>query len=322
VWCCHCEVGFLEVSPRGAGAWMQSSDIFFRLRLSVRLTTYAKAQFWRFCTMSSSISKKRSMDKTHSRPAKRPKIVRRQREYHSSSEEEQDDTATFGSVNLGDSDEERLPVPPTNNKRSEVQKEDNSVEDGIDAELDEDEEEDSVSDDESEESETSTAVPRKKRKRNDPDAFATSMSKILGSKLSSSKRADPVLSRSKSAATITQEQADSKLEEKARRKLRDEKKQAADKGRIRDVFGTEQVDGQTAVEVQELERRLRKTAQRGVVKLFNAVRAAQVRAEEAERDAKAQGVVGVGKREERINEMSKKGFLDLIAGGGKKNIAS
>jgi mitochondrial fusion and transport protein UGO1 len=70
--------------------------------------------------------------------------------------------------------------------------------------------------------------------------------------------------------------------------------------------------------VQELERRLRKTAQRGVVRLFNAVRAAQVRAEEAERDAKRQGVVGMGKREERINEMSKKGFLDLIAGGGKK----
>ena len=30
---------------------------------------------------------------------------------------------------------------------------------------------------------------------NDPDAFATSISKILGSKLSTSKRADPVLSR-------------------------------------------------------------------------------------------------------------------------------
>jgi len=28
--------------------------------------------------------------------------------------------------------------------------------------------------------------------------------------------------------------------------------------------------------------------------------------------------VGIDRREEKVNEMSKKGFLDLIAGGGKK----
>jgi len=66
----------------------------------------------------------------------------------------------------------------------------------------------------------------------------------------------------------------------------------------------------------ELEKRLRKTAQRGVVKLFNAVRAAQVKGEEAAREARAKGLVGQGRREEKVNEMSKKGFLDLIAGGG------
>ncbi len=64
------------------------------------------------------------------------------------------------------------------------------------------------------------------------------------------------------------------------------------------------------------ERLLRKVAQRGVVKLFNAVRAAQVKAVEAERVVKKEGVVGVKRKEEKVTEMSKKGFLDLIASGG------
>jgi hypothetical protein len=66
----------------------------------------------------------------------------------------------------------------------------------------------------------------------------------------------------------------------------------------------------------EIERRLRKVAQRGVVKLFNAVRAAQVKAVEAEKGVKKEGVIGMKKREEKVNEMSKKGFLELIASGG------
>ena len=64
-------------------------------------------------------------------------------------------------------------------------------------------------------------------------------------------------------------------------------------------------------EMMEQERRLRKTAQRGVVKLFNAVRAAQVKGEEAARKGGAPG-----RKKERVAEMSKKGFLDLVAGGG------
>ena len=62
----------------------------------------------------------------------------------------------------------------------------------------------------------------------------------------------------------------------------------------------------------EEERQLRKTAQRGVVKLFNAVRAAQMKGEEARKEG------GTGKRrDERVGEMSKRGFLELVAGGGK-----
>jgi mitochondrial fusion and transport protein UGO1 len=60
----------------------------------------------------------------------------------------------------------------------------------------------------------------------------------------------------------------------------------------------------------EYERVLRKTAQRGVVTLFNAIRASQVKAEEA-----ARGGGTTAEREERIKEMSKEGFLNLIKSG-------
>ena len=97
-----------------------------------------------------------------------------------------------------------------------------------------------------------------------------------------------------------------------------------DKGRVKDVLGASTAfdaangrgEGPTVQETMELEKRLRKTAQRGVVKLFNAVRAAQIKGEEAAKEARNKGLVGQGRREERVNEMSKKGFLELIAGGG------
>ena len=50
--------------------------------------------------------------------------------------------------------------------------------------------------------------------------------------------------------------------------------------------------------------------------MFNAVRAAQVKAAETERATKKDRLIGTGNREAKVNEMSKKGFLDLIASGG------
>lgn len=176
-------------------------------------------------------------------------------------------------------------------------------------------------------SESSRPRSSKKRKRNDPDAFAMSMTKILGSKLSTSKRADPVLARSKTALAASQELSNSRLEAKAKHKLREEKRAELDKGRVKDVLGLDSAaasadcagaDGMTVGEIAEQEKRLRKTAQRGVVKLFNAVRAAQVKAEEAAREARKQGVVGAGRREEKATEMSKQGFLELIGSTGGK----
>lgn len=189
-----------------------------------------------------------------------------------------------------------------------------SAQDSGDAEDDNDN--DDASDDSADSAPSSR--PKQTKKRNDPNVFATSISKILDSKLTAAKRADPVLSRSKEATEASKELAEDRLEAKARRKLRDDKRTALDKSRVTDVLGIEGAStgvGPSTAAVAELEKRLKKTAQRGVVKLFNAVRAAQVKGEEAALEAR--GTVGLDKRREKVNEMSKKGFLDLLVEGGK-----
>ena len=167
-------------------------------------------------------------------------------------------------------------------------------------------------------------APRTKNKRNDPTAFASSITSILTSKLSHPQRSDPVLARSSAATEANTALRESQLEKRVRQQLRAEKKALLEKGRVKDVLlGIAVGVGEKAEEeegvvgrVLEEEKRLRKTAQRGVVKLFNAVRMAQVRGEEARKEAVGKGVVGAKRREEKVAEMSKKGFLELVAAGG------
>jgi hypothetical protein len=270
--------------------------------------------------MAGPISKKRKVEEGMKGKFSRPvKKFKKQTDYQSSSEDEAQ--TDFPAVNLQDSDEEGLDT-------TDLIGADESDADDEPA-LDEEELEEEVtdasnSDSEDEDDENGNPNLIRKRKRNDPEAFATSISKILGSKLSTSKRSDPVLSRSVDALQASKEITDEALETKARQKLRAEKREALDKGRVKDVLGASTAfdaangrgDGPTVQETMELEKRLRKTAQRGVVKLFNAVRAAQIKGEEAAKEARNKGLVGQGRREERVNEMSKKGFLELIAGGG------
>ncbi|KAF2496696.1 hypothetical protein BU16DRAFT_525846 [Lophium mytilinum] len=99
--------------------------------------------------------------------------------------------------------------------------------------------------------------------------------------------------------------------------MREDKRVAKEKGRVKDVLGVSAVEVDTG-KVLEDDKRLMKTAQRGVIHMFNAFRAAQVKGEEAAKSARKEGVVGIAKREERVSEMTKQGFLDMIAGGGKK----
>lgn len=293
--------------------------------------------------------KRKRTEQARGKGVKRTRKVKRQYQYHSSSEGESDEE--LQPMALARPPREDVPAPDTpvaDKEIPEVELKDaaeaESVEEASNSEdaeeaivedlaeeiaeddiaedddLEDDEDEDDDEDDDSDAA-SSTAPTRNKKKRNDPDAFATSMQKILGSKLTTSKRADPILSRSKSAHDAGKELADSKLDSKARHKIRDEKHALLEKGRVKDVLGVSTVEVSTGA-VQEEERRLKKTAQRGVVKLFNAVRAAQVKGELAARESKVKGVVGMDKRDERVTEMSKKGFLDLIAGGGKKATAA
>ncbi|KAH8592838.1 Rrp15p-domain-containing protein, partial [Bisporella sp. PMI_857] len=275
--------------------------------------------------MAGEFSKKRKAGEDRKgKPKRAIKKFKKQTDYdnQSSSESEASETSQdFKAVNLQDSDDEDLDtsgfvaddepfLPADGDDAAEITDASNS-----------DTESDSDADSDTE----SNPNLIKKRKRNDPEAFATSMTKILGSKLASAKRGDPVLARSKNALEASKEMTDLALEKKARHKLREERRQALDKGRVKDVLGASTAfdaangaadGGVTVQETLELEKRLKKTAQRGVIKLFSAVRAAQVKGEEAAREARQKGLIGQGRREDRVTEMSKQGFLELIAGGG------
>ncbi|KAI1660592.1 Rrp15p-domain-containing protein [Daldinia decipiens] len=210
-----------------------------------------------------------------------------------------------------------LPRDEARDKSPEAELEDDDDDDENDENEDEVEEEGLDGDDDSR-----PQFKKSKSKRNDPDAFATSMSKILSTKLSTTRRADPVLSRSAEAHQAAKDAVDNALEAKARRHLREQKRLAQEKGRVKDVLvGAVDEEGRpetSTQEIQQTEKRLKKVAHRGVVMLFRAVREAQERAAEAERDTRKDGIVGVQRRQEKVNEMSRQGFLDLIAGGGGK----
>jgi hypothetical protein len=266
--------------------------------------------------------KKRKVLEGFQGKAGRPnKKFRKQREYHSSSDEasDADEPTDFKAVNLADSDEEAEKVAPKKTTKKQTRKpeppkraesDDGEEQSGSNASSDADDDEDDDADSDAS-LPTGSIGQRSVPKRNDPTAFSTSISKILATKLPTSARADPVLSRSKIVTQTSTDLAEEKLDNQARAKLRAEKKEELDRGRVRDVLG---IGLGQAGAVAEEEKRLRKIAQRGVVKLFNAVRAAQVRGEEAAKEERKKGTVGMDEREKTVNQVSKQGFLELING--------
>ncbi|KAK9783640.1 putative Ribosomal RNA-processing protein 15 [Seiridium cardinale] len=281
--------------------------------------------------------------------------------YHSNSEEEEEEQSTFKPVNLMESDDEggldavvddgassdsaadsqsdsgsedensarqKLEKPkaiePKTKKRKLAQ--DAPLSSGDDEQDDEEESDaDSFDLDEDEDGDESTlgGGRNSKSKRNDPAAFATSLQKILGTKLSTSRRSDPVLSRSVDAHKASKEVVDAALEAKARKQMRAAKLAAQEKGRVKDVIigsrndATGELEISTG-EIREKEKQLRRAATRGVKELFNAFLKAQQAGMDAEVQARKEGFTGVEGRKEKVTEMSRKGFLDLIATGGGK----
>ena len=191
---------------------------------------------------------KRSMEGRVPRPSKKQK----RQQYHSDSEDEPD-AQEFDPINLRDSDDDihnaqvddlsqqegagadsssdeeanqkkskKVPSRRTKKEKPESDEEDS---DGSEESDEEDEEDEAGSGDDSD-----SRVRKGKSKRNDPNAFATSLSKILSTKLSQSKRSDPVLSRSVAAQEAAKAAVDNALEAKARRQMKDEKRVAMEKG--------------------------------------------------------------------------------------------
>lgn len=113
-----------------------------------------------------------------------------------------------------------------------------------------------------------TDADRIERKRVNPEDFSTAMTAILSSHLKAHDRKDPVLVRSRG---IVKEIERSKLEAKARRALKAEKKTKMDRERVIDpITGLTELqkrdldDIQDAVKVNtEKEKTLKRTAKRG-----------------------------------------------------------
>ncbi|KAI9715412.1 MAG: hypothetical protein M1828_000872 [Chrysothrix sp. TS-e1954] len=252
------------------------------------------------------------------------KRQKRAAKYHSSSEEEEEEVAANFRSGASTRPEpsakklrtvdERLALDGKRGNRVEQQSDDNAAEGSLGSEVTTDDAGESSH--EESDVESTGSKRRDKPKRKDPTAFATSISKILSSKLTTTQRNDPVLSRSKAASNASAALAESRVEAKAKRKLKEDKRQQKDNGRIKDVLGLQTPDVSTG-DIAEEEKRLRRMAQRGVIKLFNAVRAAQVKGEEAAREGQKEGMIGIGRRNEKVNEMSKKRFLDLLVDDAK-----
>ncbi|CEP60323.1 rRNA-processing protein RRP15 LALA0_S01e08086g [Lachancea lanzarotensis] len=202
---------------------------------------------------------------------------------------------------------------------SGAQSEDLAEEDASGEDSSEDEDEIS-SDDDSVDEEEDDDFPKKKKaklgKHNDGSSdFSTAINAILGSHLKAHDRKDPIMARKKSTAKKLESD---KLEAKAKKAILVEKKKLLNKTRTKDIIPIASAETDSGVEIREVlekERRLRKIAQKGVVKLFNAILSTQVK---TERDS-AERLGDIKNRAEKkdmLNDLSKEKFLDLVKAAG------
>ncbi|KAI8061836.1 Rrp15p-domain-containing protein [Gilbertella persicaria] len=144
----------------------------------------------------------------------------------------------------------------------------------------------------------------KQPKKYSSEAFSDAMTKILASSLSGSDKKQPILARSKG---VERKIEDEKLDHKARKILSAQKKALKEKGRVIPDFSS-----------FEYEKRLRKVATRGVVKLFNAIRTQQKVTEVAVQNAAGtRKTLAAIEKAKNVSTMSKTSFLDLLKTGQK-----
>ncbi|KAJ3050096.1 hypothetical protein HK097_008919 [Rhizophlyctis rosea] len=182
------------------------------------------------------------------------------------------------------------------NKRSveaeEGEGEDDEEEEGDDLDmLDEDELDDAEGEEVGEEGVTKgdgTVTVAKTAK------LANAIAKILSTDVPTADEQRPILAKEKHLERSIDE---AKLDAKARKIIAAEKKKLADVGRVIPTHAT-----------TDYEKKLRKVATRGVVKLFNAIRVAQKTAEEVNAE-------GVQKNTAAAPIIAKSSFLDMLKGG-------
>lgn len=110
---------------------------------------------------------------------------------------------------------------------------------------------------------------------------------------------DPVLSYC--ILDISKKIQNKNIENKAKALISLEKKKEQEKGRVRDIIPLD--NDKEVSKILDYEKFLRKTAKKAVINLFNAIRAAQVKAKEASKDLKEKGVINTIKREKEGKDL-------------------
>ncbi|EJS41283.1 YPR143W [Saccharomyces arboricola H-6] len=165
--------------------------------------------------------------------------------------------------------------------------------------------------------------PRKKKSKNSKHddgsaGFSTAFNAILSSHLKAYDRKDPIMARNKK---VLKQSESEKLEYKAKKAMLAEKKKLLSKARKQDIIplASGEDKSENIRKVLEKETALRKIAQKGAVKLFNAILSTQVKTEK-EVTENLSGIKNKEEKRELITEVSKEKFLDLVkAAAGSDN---
>ncbi|CAI4844755.1 BGN_3a_G0056680.mRNA.1.CDS.1 [Saccharomyces cerevisiae] len=143
--------------------------------------------------------------------------------------------------------------------------------------------EQSDAEEDDDEEEEDDDFPRKKKSKNSKHddgstGFSAAVNAILSSHLKAYDRKDPIMARNKK---VLKQSESEKLEYKAKKALLAEKKKLLGKARKTDIIpiASGEDRSENIRKVLEKETALRKIAQKGAVKLFNAILATQVKTE-------------------------------------------
>lgn len=183
--------------------------------------------------------------------------------------------------------------------------------------------EQSDAEEDDDEEEEDDDFPRKKKSKNSKHddgstGFSAAVNAILSSHLKAYDRKDPIMARNKK---VLKQSESEKLEYKAKKALLAEKKKLLGKARKTDIIpiASGEDRSENIRKVLEKETALRKIAQKGAVKLFNAILATQVKTEK-EVSENLSGIKNKEEKKELITEVSKEKFLDLVkAAAGSDN---